>query len=102
MVAALKHESSTDTDLLQRLEAKHAAVLEALLHYRAKCTPQEREKTAVETQARSSSSQKSTRFSNIDEVREHLEANLGREWCSSRNFDMTPPTTGAARHRREK
>ena len=70
--------------MLQRLHAIHAAVLEALLHYRAKHSPQEREKTAAETQARSSSFQKSTRFNNIDEAREHLEANLTREWYRSR------------------
>ena len=45
VVVALKHESSTDTDLLQRLGTKHVAVLEALLHDRAKYIPPERENT---------------------------------------------------------
>ena len=98
VLVELGDESSTDTDMLQRLDGRHAVVLEAMLRYTAKYTPQESGmETAAETQARSSS----TRFNNIDDVREHLEANLSRVWYRSRNYEQTPPTTGAARRRRE-
>ena len=98
VLVELGDDSSTDTDMLQRLDGRHAVVLKAMLRYTAKYTPQESGmETAVETQARSSSA----RFNNIDDAREHLEANLSRVWYRSRNYEQTPPTTGAARRRRE-
>ena len=40
-------------------------------------------------------------FKSTDDLRDHLERNLAREWYRSRNFDQTPATTGAAKRRRE-
>ena len=87
-------ESSTDTDMLQRLDGRRAVVLKAMLRYTAKYTPQESGmETAVETQARSSS----TRFNNIEDVREHLEANLSQEavTTSRRRRPQGQPDDGA-------
>ena len=93
VIDGLQDRPDSDLSILEQLRLRQEEALEAMLEIKSKYEePAPQESGVVEG---------SMSFKSTEDLRDHLERNLAREWYRSRNFDQTPATTGAAKRRRE-
>ena len=123
VIDGLQDRPDSDLSILEQLRLRQEEALEAMLEIKSKYeepAPQEsgvaecsmsepapQESGVVECSMSEPAPQESgvvegsMSFKSTEDLRDHLERNLAREWYRSRNFDQTPATTGAAKRRRE-
>ena len=108
VIDGLQDRPDSDLSILEQLRLRQEEALEAMLEIKSKYEePAPQESGVAECSMSEPAPQESgvvegsMSFKSTEDLRDHLERNLAREWYRSRNFDQTPPTTGAAKRRRE-